>query len=153
MNWQCLKFSDLTVDQLYDLLKLRVDIFVIEQACIYPDLDDHDRHPMAHHLLGYEGQELQVYMRLLPPGSTYPCVSFGRVATRKQARGRGLGQALVKQGLIEIERIWPEQPVKIGAQLYLFDFYKNLGFNKISEEYLEDGIPHVDMLLAKHEVA
>ncbi|PSU46553.1 GNAT family N-acetyltransferase, partial [Photobacterium aphoticum] len=81
MQWQCLHFEQLSVHQLYDLLKLRSDVFVVEQTCVYPDLDNHDRHTGTRHLLGYQGDKLVAYLRLLPAGVTYDHISIGRVAT------------------------------------------------------------------------
>ena len=147
MNWECLTFSQLTTDQLYELLKLRVDIFVVEQNCPYHELDEHDRHPETRHLLGYQGDQLVAYLRILPPGCTYPQVSIGRVAVHQLMRGKGASHALLQQGLDHAESIWPEQSIKLGAQSYLLDFYKKHGFKVVSEEYLEDGIPHIDMTL------
>lgn len=151
MQWQCLPFEQLTTHQLYDLLKLRVDVFVVEQNCPYPELDEHDRHPQTHHLLGFQDGELVAYLRLLPPGVTYDNVSIGRVLTAQTARGTGAGHALLQQGLIHAERLWPQHTIDIGAQDHLQSYYLQYGFSPISEMYLEDGIPHIDMRLTKDE--
>ena len=149
MNWQCLLFEQLTTTQLYDLLKVRVDVFVVEQTCPYPELDDKDRKPGTLHLIGYDDDVIVAYARLLPPGISYPSVSFGRVLTAASHRSSGLGKQLIKQVLLECERHWPRQDIEIGAQEYLADFYGRFGFTATSTMYLEDDIPHIDMKLTK----
>ena len=147
MNWQCLTFSQLTTEQLYELLKLRVDVFVVEQTCPYPELDNKDRADGVYHLLGYQDGQLLACSRLLAPGISYNNVSFGRVAIAQSARGKGLGQVLVATTLSHCQRLWPHQDITIGAQEYLLDFYQGFGFQAISAVYLEDDIPHLDMRL------
>ncbi|MGF1684369.1 GNAT family N-acetyltransferase [Photobacterium minamisatsumaniensis] len=149
MQWQCLTFEQLNTHQLYQLLKLRSDVFVVEQNCVYPDIDNHDCHTGTYHLLGYQQGELVAYLRLLPPGLTYADVSVGRVLTSPSARGNGIGYQLLEQGLIEAEKHWPEHSIEIGAQSHLQHYYQRYGFTACSEEYLEDGIPHIDMRLTK----
>ncbi|CNI05504.1 GNAT family N-acetyltransferase [Yersinia ruckeri] len=145
--WQCVPFSQLNINQLYDLIKLRIDVFVVEQSCPYSELDNKDRVSDVHHLLGYQGDELIATARLLPAGVSYPSVSIGRVATQCSARGNGLGHQLLQVALMHCQRLWPEEPIEIGAQLYLSEFYSRYGFIATSESYLEDGIPHIDMKL------
>ncbi|PSU01518.1 GNAT family N-acetyltransferase [Photobacterium gaetbulicola] len=149
MQWQCLSFDQLTTHQLYDLLKLRCDVFVVEQDCAYPELDDHDRQAGTHHLLGYQGNTLVAYLRLLPAGTTYDAVSIGRVVTAPVARGKGIGNQLLEQGIAMTEQLWPGETIEIGAQSHLQHYYQRYGFEAYSEEYLEDGIPHIDMRLTK----
>lgn len=149
MQWQCLPFEELTTHQLYDLMKLRVNVFVVEQNCPYPELDDNDRRAGTHHLLGYNNDQLVAYLRLLPPGTTYSNVSIGRVLTAESTRGTGAGHELLRLGLEHAERLWPDHTIDIGAQSHLQHYYARYGFEAISEEYLEDGIPHVDMRLSK----
>ncbi|WP_299021466.1 GNAT family N-acetyltransferase [uncultured Photobacterium sp.] len=149
MQWQCLPFEQLNTHQLYDLLKLRVDVFVVEQNCPYPDLDDNDHLAGTHHLLGYQNDQLVAYLRLLPPGTTYSNASIGRVLTAESTRGTGGGHDLIRQGLEHAEQLWPDQTIDIGAQSHLQHYYARYGFETISEEYLEDGIPHIDMRLGK----
>ncbi|MCG3766581.1 GNAT family N-acetyltransferase [Vibrio cincinnatiensis] len=144
-TWQCRSFSELTPDELYELLKLRVNIFVVEQQCPYPELDDKDRIKETRHLMGYHQQQLVACSRLLPPGASYPSVSIGRVAIAQSARGQGLAYQLLEQALIHCAQHWPKQAIEIGAQTYLTDFYTQYGFIATSESYLEDGIAHVDM--------
>ena len=144
-TWKSVPFAQLTNIELYQLLKLRVDVFVVEQACPYPELDDNDILEGVYHLLGYQEQQLVACARLLPQGVTYPCASIGRVATKKSARGGGLGHQLLKQALIESDKHWPNQCLEIGAQQHLVAFYQQHGFVQTSEMYLEDDIPHIDM--------
>ncbi|OBU43710.1 GCN5 family acetyltransferase [Photobacterium phosphoreum] len=146
-TWQCLPFEQLTTHQLYDLLKLRSDVFGVEQNCVYPDLDDHDRADSVYHLLGYANNKLVAYLRLLAPGVTYDNVSIGRVVVAPSQRKHGLGHQLLRKGLAHAGVIWPQQLIEIGAQQYLVDFYRSHGFTQTSDMYLEDGIPHVDMQL------
>lgn len=147
MNWQVLSFTALTTDSLYELLTLRTDIFVVEQACAYPELDDKDRHPQTLHVLGTDDEgQLLAYSRLLAPGLSYAQASIGRVAVAKAGRGQGLAQQLMQISIDSVLKTWPESGIQIGAQEYLSHFYQGLGFIVNSEIYLEDGIPHLDML-------
>ena len=145
LNWQCLSFSELTTTQLYELLKLRVDVFVVEQTCPYPELDNKDRIEGVFHLLGYQGQELVACARLLPKGVSHATISIGRVVTKKNARGSGLGHQLMTQALQECQQRWPNEEIQISAQQHLIDFYLQHGFVQMSEMYLEDDIPHIEM--------
>ncbi|MGB3726565.1 MAG: GNAT family N-acetyltransferase [Glaciecola sp.] len=150
MNWSCHLFQQLDANTLYAALKLRSDVFVVEQNCVYPDLDNKDVHPQAHHLTGYLDNTLVAYARLLPPQISYANVSFGRVVIAPQHRSKGLGRVLGEQILIDCERLWPQQDIEIGAQTYLQRFYESLGFVSVSKPYLEDGIEHIDMRLHKN---
>ncbi|MDF2153187.1 GNAT family N-acetyltransferase [Vibrio sp. CAU 1672] len=145
INWVTLPFSQLSTYQLYDMLRLRVDVFVVEQTCPYPELDGKDTLAGVYHLLGYQDDQLVACARLLPPGTTYANVSIGRVVTRESARGGGLGHQLLEQAIRQCQTFWPKQTIDIGAQQHLTAFYASHGFGVISESYLEDGIPHVDM--------
>ena len=149
MRWLCLSFSELSTTQLYQLLKLRVDVFVVEQNCPYPDLDDKDHHADVYHLLGYQEEQLIACARLLAPKISYPQVSMGRVVIAESHRQQGLGTQLLKTALLQCEQHWPQQNIQIGAQSHLLKFYESMGFKRTSQDYLEDGIPHVDMLLTK----
>ena len=149
INWTCSAFKQLSVEQLYDVLKLRSDVFVVEQACIYADLDNKDKHPQAFHLLAYKNNELLAYARLLGPNISFENVSFGRVVVKQAYRDKGLGQLLLKQVLVKCNKLWPAQTIDIGAQQYLYDFYARAGFTAISSVYLEDGIEHLDMRLTR----
>ncbi|ANQ25290.1 GCN5 family acetyltransferase [Vibrio natriegens] len=145
LTWMTLPFAQLTTLQLYELMRLRVDVFVVEQTCPYPELDGKDTLDGVYHLLGYHDDELVACARLLPAGTTYDNVSIGRVVTKKTARGGGLGHKLLEEALAQCEALWPEQTIDIGAQEHLIEYYSRHGFNVISDSYLEDGIPHVDM--------
>ncbi|TVL18270.1 GCN5 family acetyltransferase [Shewanella xiamenensis] len=146
VDWQILKFNQLTANTLYEILKLRVDVFVVEQACAYPELDDKDRHPETQHLIGLSpAGELLTYARILPPGLSYPEASIGRVVVSSAGRGKGLAMPLMQRAIESALSTWPKAGIQIGAQDYLKNFYQKLGFNICSEMYLEDGIPHIDM--------
>jgi ElaA protein len=147
--WENKTFSQLNTDELYDLLKLRIDIFVVEQSCFYPDLDDHDRHPQTQHLFCYQEGVMTAYLRILPKGLTYQNnISIGRVVTAPCARGIGLGHELMRVGLVECLKFFPNDTVKISAQEHLEKYYNQHGFERVSEMYLEDDIPHIGMLKA-----
>lgn len=145
LRWSCLGFEALTVQQLYALLRLRSEIFVVEQRCAYLDPDGKDVHPQALHLLGYDGEVLAASVRILPPGLGYPCPSIGRVVVAATHRGTGLGHVLMREALDQVFRHWPGSEVQLGAQAHLADFYAAHGFAVASPVYDEDGIPHVTM--------
>lgn len=149
MNWQCLRFEQLTTTQLYQLMQLRVNVFVVEQNCPYPELDDKDKANDVFHLLGYEQDQLVAYTRLLAPGVSYPNVSIGRVCVSQSHRAKGVGRELAELALNYCQTFWPNQSIDIGAQEYLLAFYQRLGFEAQSQVYLEDGLPHLDMCLVK----
>src|SRR3978361_2277563 len=125
ITWQWNSFADLTVAQLYAILALRQEVFVLEQACLYPDIDGLD--PGAHHLLGWRSvdgrQELAAHLRCLAPGAKYEEMSIGRVVTRPAARGPGLGRELVAQGIAPARALHPGHAIRIGAQAHLEHFY------------------------------
>lgn len=147
-HFQCLSFSELSLDQLYAVMALRQEVFVVEQDCPYLDADGSDQ--KGWHLLGENATgELVAYARLLPQGVTYEkYASIGRVVNAKSVRGQGLGQQLMQEAIAHYQRLLPNVPLKISAQCYLLKFYTNLGFNAVGEEYLEDGIPHIGMVYA-----
>lgn len=148
MKWHLSSFDTLDAPTLYQLLQLRSAIFVVEQQCIYQDIDDKD--PQALHLWCCDDkQRIVACCRLLPPGLSYAEASIGRVATATDARGLGLGRILMHKALQASEAHWQSVPVRISAQLYLQRFYESLGFDGIGEPYLEDGIPHLEMLYRK----
>ena len=149
ITWQLKTFAELTTIELYQLLKLRVNIFVVEQTCPYPELDDKDHQDGVYHLLGYIGNQLVANARLLPAGISFDSASIGRVATHKEYRATGLGHQLMQQAIIHCENLWPGVSIEIGAQQHLVPFYQQHGFTQTSEMYLEDNIPHVDMKLSK----
>ena len=150
-QWQTKTFNELSLHQLYDSLKLRVDVFVVEQACYYPDLDSEqnqlDRHQDTLHLLGYQDDMLVAYLRILAQDQSYDnYISIGRVVTAKQARGTGLGHELMVEGLKVCQQQFTNQAIKISAQEHLIKFYQQHGFEQVSAMYLEDDIPHVAMV-------
>lgn len=150
-TWQCKAFTELSLEQLYDALKLRIDVFVVEQTCFYPDLDSDkdqlDRHPQTLHLLGYQGEQLVAYLRILPKGQSYSqYISIGRVAIATQARGSGLGHELMTEALSLCQQHFPDESIKISAQEHLKLYYQRHGFTQVSAMYLEDGIPHIAMI-------
>ncbi len=147
LQFKCVTFQELSLDELYAMLRLRAEVFVVEQDCVYQDLDDKDQ--MSHHLLGFdEDGDLVAYTRLVPKGISYEGYpSIGRVITSMKVRRHGAGKILMQKSIEEIYRLFGKSPIKISAQCYLDKFYRGLGFVPIGEEYLEDGIPHVGMLL------
>ena len=147
MEWKIKSFNQLDRDELYELLKLRVDVFVVEQNCPYPEIDGKDRHPETLHLIGLnQNGELLAYLRILPPGLSFKQVSIGRVVVGKKSRGKGISDTMVQKALDHIKSTWPNESIQIGAQVYLKAFYESHGFEGASESYLEDGIPHIDMI-------
>lgn len=146
MQWSLYSFAQLDSATLYELLRLRVDVFVVEQHCPYPELDGKDT--SAKHLLGFDDAgKLQAYARLLPPGCSYAECSIGRVLVAKEARGHGFAWELMQRAIAHCHELWPSRPIRIGAQDYLRQFYVALGFIAVSDVYLEDDIPHLEMLL------
>jgi len=139
-------FAQLSNFELYAMLKLRSDVFVVEQNCVYPDLDDKDLHADTQHLLSFNGDVLVGYARCLAPGLSYTdAASVGRVVVAGAARGHGLATTIMQAALTTCHQQWPENDIVIGAQTYLQDFYTRLGFSPISPAYDEDGIMHIDM--------
>lgn len=140
-------FSQLSVNQLYAALKLRSDVFVVEQQCPYLDPDGKDQ--AALHLLGMENNELVAYIRLFPPKQNETSLVFGRVVTATSARQKGYGKQLVQAMLTYCEQHFPTISITCSAQYYLKKFYESFGFVAEGEVYDEDGIPHIAMRLAK----
>ena len=144
IEWQLKSFSELSTTELYSILCLRSEIFIVEQNCPYLDTDGKDFH--AHHLMGYVGNELTAYSRLVFAGISYKEVSIGRVVTAAKHRRKEFGKLLMQQSIIEIEKLYGKIPIRIGAQAYLKNFYEGFGFVDLNEPYMEDGIPHMIML-------
>jgi ElaA protein len=144
IQWHILAFEALSTHQLYQLLAARQAVFVLEQYCPYLDADGLDQ--QAFHLMGMEGEKLLAYARLLPAGVGYAEPSIGRVITVQEGRGKGLGKKLMTKAIEESEKLWGEVTIRIGAQKYLHDFYSKLGFTYAGKSYLEDGIPHIEMI-------
>lgn len=145
ISWTWHEWAQLTPDTLYALLRLRSAIFVVEQDCVFPEMDGRD--PACEHLCGWNAAgELIAYLRLVPPAVRTKEVSLGRVVVAKSARGLGLGRAVMAEGLKRCAQRYPGQPVKVSAQQHLEKFYVSLGFSRVGEPYDEDGIAHIDML-------
>ena len=143
-QWQWSSFDQLSVADLYLVLQKRQEVFILEQTCFYPDLDDLDQD--AWHLIGRREGKLVAYLRCLAPGAKYSEMSLGRVLTTMDARGGGTGRQLLEQGIAHAERQFPGQRIRIGAQQHLEAFYASFGFATVSAPYDEDGILHIDML-------
>lgn len=143
--WSCKSFEELSKLELYKILGLRSEVFIIEQHCNYQDVDGKDL--KSYHLMAWHGENLVAYTRTLPPGVSFQEASIGRVLTSAKYRRLGLGIELMQRSIEKVHLTFGKQPIKIGAQLYLKQFYEGLGFVKCSDEYLEDEIPHIKMLL------
>lgn len=147
MKWSIKKFNDLSVDELYRILEARVDVFIVEQACTYPDMDNYDQQSL-HVFLENKG-ELIAYVRILPKNSKYKEVSIGRVLVSKDYRRKGYAENIMNKAIDYIFTEWKEDTIIIQAQNYLKEFYSSLGFEQITDVYLEDGIPHIEMILKR----
>lgn len=143
LQWTVKKFDDLTPHQLYAVLQLRNEVFVVEQDCVFQDADGKDQD--CYHLMGFNENKLAAYTRLVPPGVIYPEISIGRVVTSPAVRRGGAGRLLMQKSIDSCYELFGVLPIKIGAQLYLQKFYESFGFRQISEVYLEDSIPHIYM--------
>ncbi|WGL16811.1 GNAT family N-acetyltransferase [Microbulbifer bruguierae] len=141
-------FDQLTPSELYEILRVRQEVFTVEQDCPYQDADGKDQH--AWHLVCWDSDTSSptalAYLRVVFPGKKYPEPSIGRVLTSKAVRGTGIGKALMECAIEHTQREYPGAPIRISAQLYLKKFYGDLGFKQVSQPYDEDGIPHIEML-------
>jgi ElaA protein len=146
-DWQFQLFSELSAARLYQILKLRQDVFVLEQACLYADLDELDQRSAHVSLINEEDDSLLAYCRILPAGVVYDDVAIGRVVVSEQARNKGLAKQLMKKTITFIETEMQAPAITLSAQSHLQDFYQALGFLVISEPYDEDGIEHISMRL------
>jgi ElaA protein len=148
IKWQWSRFAELSPHELYAALRVRSEVFVVEQRCAFLDLDGADQE--GWHLLGWVerggNQVLAAYLRLLPPGCKFAEASIGRVLTALDFRRTGTGRALMREGVRKSAGIHPRHDIRIGAQRYLERFYADFGFRPASEPYLEDGIEHIEML-------
>jgi ElaA protein len=154
LHWRFAPFEKLTPREVHDLLQARADVFVVEQDCVFPDVDGRD--PQCWHLIGRASaaadSPVLAYCRLVPPGVKYEEPSIGRVLTTAAARGKGAGRELMVEAISRLEALWPGRAIRIGAQQYLEKFYASYGFVRVSEPYDEDGILHIDMLrAARHQ--
>ena len=144
IEWQLKKFSELTSFELYAIIQLRNEVFVVEQNCAFQDADGKDYDSL--HFMGFAGEKLVAYTRLVPPGLIYEQPSIGRVVTSPSARGSGAGKELMRHSIAIVKEHFGPKEIKIGAQLYLKKFYESLGFEQCSEVYIEDGIDHIYMM-------
>jgi len=145
MNISIVSFSELSTKQLYEILELRSAIFVVEQECIYQDVDGKDENAL--HVLGIIENEIIAYARILKPGDYFDNFGIGRVLVKKNRRKSNFGQLIMKATIDHIQSIDKKAIIELSAQTYLTNFYKNLGFAVKGEEYLEDGISHIKMTL------
>lgn len=145
IRWQCKSFKNLTPDELYQIIRLRNEVFVVEQNCVFQDADNKDQ--QCFHLMGWMENDLAAYTRLAPPGYIYNEISIGRVVASPKYRRNKIGSVLMKKSIDECRQIFGAGAIKIGAQFYLKNFYASFGFKQISDIYLEDGIEHIYMLL------
>lgn len=137
------KFSELSVSELYQILQLRSEVFVVEQDCVYQDLDGKDE--KALHILGFKNNKITAYTRIFKPGDYFENASIGRVVVKQVERKFGYGHELMKVSIDAIKSVYHQEKITISAQLYLKKFYEYHGFVQIGEMYLEDGIPHIRM--------
>jgi ElaA protein len=144
LSWTLKPFSSLSPDELYAILRLRSEVFVVEQNCVFQDMDNKDQ--LSWHLMGWQDNVLVAYTRLVPPGISYPQPSIGRVITSKLVRNNGTGKLLMKKSIEELVSLFGKSPIRIGAQLYLKKFYSSFGFEQSSDIYDEDGIDHIEMI-------
>ncbi len=144
MHWILKQFADLTPKELYNILQLRNEVFIVEQNCPYQDLDNKDLY--AYHLMGMKEDKLLAYARLLAPGISYSESSIGRVVSSPSARKTGIGKKLMQESIEQVRNLFHTDTIRIGAQFYLQKFYESFGFIQDGEIYLEDNIPHILML-------
>ena len=149
VEWKIKRFEELTTTELYEILRVRAEVFVVEQTCIYQDLDEKDKR--AYHLYCEESGKVKAYLRILYRGISYPEISIGRVLTTENNRRKGLAREMMKNAIDFICKDLGENQIRISGQLYLQAFYESLGFQTVSEMYLEDDIPHVEMLYGGYE--
>jgi len=145
IEWVCKHHTDLGIDQLYQILQLRTEVFVVEQQCPYQEVDGLDLDGDTCHLIGWQDNRLAAYLRLLDPAAHGGDVVIGRVVTAPAMRGQGLGHELLLQGLWHADKLWPHAPIYLSAQAHLQGYYGRYGFVAEGDEYLEDNIPHIAM--------
>lgn len=138
-------YDELSKDELLAILRARVDVFVVEQNCPYPEIDDVDNDELTQHVFLFREQQLAAYARCYKKNEQYS--AFGRVLVAQQFRGEGLATKLVQMAIYTCLEHWPDKAIMIGAQCYLTGFYQQFGFENVGDDYLEDGIPHQDMCL------
>lgn len=144
MKTDCKAFSDLSLEELYSMMVLRQEVFVVEQDCPYLDADGKDLE--SYHVFGYANNQLVAYTRIVKPGISYPEVSIGRVVSAIKYRSKKYGVKIMEASHQYIQQLFGDVPIRISAQCYLEKFYSDLGYGPTGKEYLEDGIPHMEML-------
>ena len=145
IQWQCKFFSDLTNEELYQIIRLRIEVFAVEQNVVYQDCDNRDL--QCYHVTGSLDNQIIAYSRILPPDIAYTgAASIGRVVTSFQARGKSLGKQLFEKSLEQVYLLFGPVRVTISAQVYLINFYENFSFIQQGDIYLEDSIPHITMV-------
>ncbi|WP_318377132.1 GNAT family N-acetyltransferase [Enterobacter sp.] len=145
IHWQDLHHSELSVSALYELLKLRCEVFVVEQHCVYQDVDGEDLIGENRHLLGWRDNQLVAYARILKNEDDFAPVVIGRVIVSPQVRGEKLGYQLMDRAVASCQQNWPQRAIYLGAQAHLQSFYAHFGFRPVTDIYDEDGIPHIGM--------
>lgn len=143
MKIEIKRFSELSSNEVYELLQLRSEVFVVEQNCVYQDIDGKDN--VAWHILGKDANKIVAYLRLFEPGDYFDTTSIGRVVVAKTARKKGFAKKIMEAAMKHAFKHLNEQIITLSAQTYLIQFYKELGFREVGEGYLEDGIPHIKM--------
>jgi ElaA protein len=143
IKWLLKKFDELTPHELYSILQLRNEVFVVEQNCVFQDADNKDQ--ASYHLMGWNDETLIAYSRIIPAGVAYDRPSIGRIVTSPVARGNGIGRILMLESIGAINKLFGNSSIKLGAQLYLKSFYESFGFIQSSDVYPEDGIEHIEM--------
>jgi len=145
MQWILKKYKDLTLNEFHDIIQLRINVFIVEQNCPYPELDNKDK--VAYHLFCINKEKrIIAYTRIFKQGDYYSEASFGRVVVHQDFRKQKLGYELIKHTIDNMQKLFGDSIIKIGAQTYLKELYESFGFAKYGKEYLEDGIPHIHMI-------
>lgn len=144
MEYVLKEFNGLSLDELYQIIQLRLEIFVVEQDCVYQDLDSKDK--VAYHLFVKDDDEIVAVLRILPENVSYDEMAIGRIVVKKSHRGQGIARTMMKMAMDFIVKDLGKNKIRLSGQAYLVDFYTNLGFKRVSDEYLEDGIPHFEFL-------
>lgn len=147
LDWRFQTFDELTTTELYGILRLRSEVFVLEQRCCFLDMDNKDQ--LSFHVSGYLNGELLAFARIVPPGLSYDYPAIGRIVVSPKGRGGGYGIELLNVSIRKLEEMYGNVPIRIGAQLYLKKFYESFGFRQSGEVYLEDDIEHIEMTRPK----
>jgi ElaA protein len=147
LNWVIKKFEELKSEEIYQILKIRNEVFIVEQHCAYQDCDGKDK--AAYHIFLEDNKEIVAYLRILQKGVSYDEISVGRVLVNKNYRGKGLAHEMMMKAINFIEENLNESEIRISAQAHLVSFYRGVGFEEVSTVYLEDDIPHIEMLYKK----